>query len=248
MNTATPTDRQRYTFRPALWPTVFALLGMAMLIGLGSWQVQRLFWKLNLIDTVTTQMAQPPVALPADIGDPAQWLYRRVTVTGTFRHDREIHLLAHDSHGRLGYNIITPLVRQDGGGTVLVDRGWVPTDNKDPATRAAGQVPGVVTVNGLVRLPWRQGWFVPDNDPKANVWFWGDLAAMAKAAGVDAPALLIGADAAPNPGGLPIGGQTRVTFRNDHLQYALTWFALAISLAVIYVLFSRKLVDPDASS
>lgn len=248
MNIATPTDRSRTAFRPTLWLTVCALLGLTVLLGLGVWQVQRLLWKQDLIDTVTAQMAEPPVALPARIDDPAVWRYRRVTVTGTFLHDKEIHLIAHDGHGRLGYNVITPLVRQDGGGTVLVNRGWVSTDNKDPATRAEGQVSGVVTIDGIVRLPWRQGWFVPDNDVQANVWFWGDVTGMAAAAGVDAPALLVGADATANPGDLPVGGQTRVTFRNDHLQYALTWFALAICLVVIYVLFSRRRVDSGTPS
>lgn len=248
MNTVTPTDRPRYAFRPTLWLTVFVVLGVIVLLGLGTWQVQRLFWKQALIDTVTAQMAEPVVALPARIGDTVPWQYRRVSVRGTFLHDREIHLIAHDSHGRLGYDIVTPLVRENGGGTVLVNRGWVPTDNKDAATRRKGQVSGAVTVNGLVRLPWPQGWFVPDNDPNANVWFWGDAAGMAAAAGVEAPALFVDADDTANPGGLPIGGQTRVTFRNDHLQYALTWFALAICLAGVYVAFSRKRVDPGATS
>jgi surfeit locus 1 family protein len=231
-----------------LWLTVFALLGLAVLLGLGGWQVQRLFWKQDLIDTVTAQIAEPPVTLPARVDDTAPWQYRRVSVRGVFLHDKEIHLIAHDSHGRLGYDIITPLVRNDAAGTVLVNRGWVPTDNLDPATRSEGQLAGAVTINGLVRLPWRQGWFVPDNDPQANVWFWGDAAGMAAAAGVDAPSLFVDADATANPGGLPLGGQTRVSFRNDHLQYALTWFALALCLAVVYLLYSRKRVEPGAPS
>jgi surfeit locus 1 family protein len=209
------------------------------MVGLGVWQLQRLAWKQNLIDTVEAQLAAPPVALPAVIDNPQDWLYRRVSVEGRFLHDREIHLLAQTKRGNLGYQIITPLERPDGS-FLLVDRGWVPTDNKDPATRAEGQVGGNVRIDGVVRLPWKQGMFVPDNDPAANVWFYGDLAAMAKQAGVTAPALMVEAGPAPNPGGYPMGGQTRVTFRNDHLQYAITWFSLAVALIVIFYLFGRR--------
>jgi surfeit locus 1 family protein len=238
VNTKSPTSNG-VSFQPGLWPTLIAVPAILVLLGLGAWQVQRLAWKQALIDTVEAQLAAAPVALPSNVGDPQDWLYRRVTLSGHFHHDHEIHLLAQTKRGNLGYQIITPLERPDGS-FVLVNRGWVPTERKDPASRPEGLVEGEVSIEGIVRLPWKQGLFIPDNDPAANIWFYGDLAAMAKQAGVAAPEFMVEAGPAPNPGGFPIGGQTRVTFRNDHLQYALTWFALAVALAVIFYLFGRR--------
>lgn len=225
--------------KPALWPTLFTAPALIVLIGLGSWQMQRWQWKSELIRSVETGLAAAPVLLPAAVDDPGPLAWRKVTVAGRFRHDREIHLLARDRFGRLGYQVATPLERP-GGGHVLVLRGWVPNDRKEPASRADGQVTGPVTVTGIVRLPWRPGWFTPDNDPAKNVWFWPDRDAMQRFAGVDFPALLVEADATPIPGGLPQGGQTRVDIPNDHLHYALTWYGFAIALAVIYVLWHRQ--------
>ena len=132
----------------------------------------------------------------------------------------------------------------DGGLPILVNRGWVPYERRDPATRAAGQVAGPVVVEGILRREPRGGassWFVPDNSPERNQWFWFDLPAMARAAGVPAFApFYVEAAAAPNPGGLPIGGQTIVELPSNHLEYAITWYSLAIALAFIYVLWHRQ--------
>jgi surfeit locus 1 family protein len=229
------------TPRPILWPTLFTALGVAVMLALGTWQVQRLSWKNALIAHIEARMAAPPVPLPAVIADPADWDYRRVTVTGNFRHDRELDLAARVHDGIVGYQIVTPLERADGG-AVLVNRGFVPADRRDPASRAAGQVGGTVTVEGIARVPVRRGWMQPDNEPAKNLWFWTDLPAMAQAAGVAggvAP-VIVEAGAGANPGGLPIGGQTHLSLPNDHLQYAITWYALAVVLAVVYGVHVRR--------
>jgi len=226
-------------FRPALWPTLIALPALALTLALGTWQVERLAWKRALISTIESRLAAEPVALPGHDIDGAAWEYRRVTLVGRFRHDQEIHLLAHSGRGNLGYQIITPLQRPDGG-FVLVSRGWVPSANKDPATRPAGQLAGDVAVHGLVRKPWRQGWFVPDNDPGANQWFHGDIDSMLRHIGVAGPRIFVDADARPNPGGLPIGGQTRLNIPNNHLQYAVSWYGAALALSVIYFVWHRQ--------
>ena len=167
-------------FRPAFWPTVMTVPAVLAMIALGSWQVYRLDWKLNLIAQMEAQLAAAPVPLPAGPVDPETWDYRRVTVSGTFDHAKEVHMVSHSYRGNLGYHIYTPLNRDDGDGVVLVNRGWVPRDNKDPATRADGQVGGSVVVDGIVRKGWGQASFVPDNDPAKNVWFFADLPAIAK--------------------------------------------------------------------
>lgn len=227
-------------FRPRPVPTVIAGLGVLLLLSLGTWQLFRLAEK-NAINAFRAERAgAPAVPLPARIDDVAAWEFRRVTVTGTFLHDRELHLNARSQRGNAGYDIIAPL-RRDEGAPVLVNRGWVPYSRKDPATRAAGQVPGLTAVEGILRTEPRKGWLMPTNSAERNEWFWFDLAAMRQAAGVpDAAPFYIEAGPAPNPGNFPVGGQTIVQLRNDHLQYALTWYALAIALAVIYVISQRS--------
>ena len=148
-------------------------------------------------------------------------------------------MVSHSHRGNLGYHIYTPLSREDGG-VVLVNRGWVPSDNKDPATRADGQVAGSVVVDGIARKGWGQASFVPDNDPVKNVWFFADLPAIAKTMNIDPPTVYVAAGAAPNPGGYPLGGQTRGTLRNNHLAYAITWYGLAVALVAIYILWHRS--------
>lgn len=232
-----------FGFRPAFWPTVFTVPALVLLLVLGTWQVQRLFWKLDLIESVEQGLQAPPVALPAgtDI-DAAAWNYRRVSVRGRFDHSREFHLLAHSERGNFGYHVITALKRSDAPGWVLVSRGWVPAERKEVPTRQDGQVDGEVTITGIARAPWGKGPFVPDNDLQRNLWYYGDAAGMLAAAGItDAPALFVDADASITvPGGWPRAGHTRVTFPNNHLAYAFTWYSGAVVLLVIYVLWHRR--------
>lgn len=229
----------RRRFRPRLWPTLVTLAALAGLVALGTWQVQRLHWKEALIAELDARMRAPPAALPAEIADPAALEYRPVRLVGRFLHGKELYLGARAREGRVGFHVVTPMELEDGR-VVLVDRGWVPPERKAPATRTEGQVAGRVT---LVGLPRRGGWkgldlFRPDNQPERNLWLWMDLPAMAARAGLSGVVteLYVEAGPAPNPGGLPIGGQMRVELRNDHLQYAMTWYALAVALLVIYVL------------
>ena len=234
-------------FRPTFWPTAFTIPALIVLLGLGTWQVQRLHWKEGLIADRTARTTAPPLALPA-AGVPLSPAaltdldFRHGTATGVFLHEREMYLAARTMGGSVGYQIVTPLQEADGS-IVLVNRGWVPETRKDPAKRANGQVAGSVTVDGAIRTPGAQNWLQPDNQPAQNIWFWSDLPAMAAHAGVAPDKLVpvfLEAGASPNPGGLPIGGQTKVKLPNDHLQYAITWYALAVGLAVIYVLYHRR--------
>lgn len=226
-------------FRPALTPTLVALPSLILLIVLGNWQMSRLEWKRDLIATIDARLAAPPMDLPTSGIDPETLNYRSVRVSGVFHHDKEIHLIAHTKMGELGYHVITPLERT-GGDFVLINRGWVPTPGRDPLTRSEGQVAGSLEVNGIVRKPWAQRQFVPDNDPKKNVWFYGDLTGMAAHLGITAAPVFVEADGAKNPGDWPQGGQTRVEFINNHLQYAFTWYGLAIALLAVYLAYHRK--------
>lgn len=209
----------------------------ALFTALGFWQVDRRAWKLDLIDKVETRVHAAPSPLPP----PSEWdgdlAYRRVRLTGRFLHDRETLVQAVTVHGP-GWWVLTPLRLTDpalafrratGHPLILVNRGFVPDARRDPATRAPAQRDGRVTITGLIRVSEPGGAFLRSNDPDANRWFSRDVAAIARARnlGPIVP-FFIDADAAPNPGGYPIGGLTVIAFRNNHLSYATTWFALAL--------------------
>lgn len=234
-----PPLREIFSALP-LVPSLMTAIALAILLGLGVWQLQRLQWKSEIIATIEAQMALPASPLPADLIEVDMWRYRHAQVEGRFHHDKEIHMYAASAKGKPGYLIITPLERSDGG-FVFFNRGWVPMDRRNPETRQEGQIEGLVTLSGIGRKPWSQNTFVADNEPEANIWFYGDLDGMAKFLGIVhyAP-IFLEADATPNPGGLPIGGQSRVKISNDHLSYALTWFSLAVALLVVYGLYAAE--------
>jgi len=233
-------------FRPLFWPTLFTAPAVLLLLALGFWQVERLFWKQDLIAQRQAAVAAPPVAAPRSLEEAHGMEFRHVTDEGLFLHDKEIFLGATSEAGRQGYQVLTPLL-EPGGRAVFVNRGFIPAELKDPAKRAAGQITDTVRVQGLLRLPpaEKPAWFLPDNRPDLNYWFWVDLPEMSAADRLDRVApFYIDADATPNPGGWPKGGVTRLVLPNDHLQYAITWFSLAVALIVIYVLFHRRSAGP----
>ena len=228
--------------RSLFWPSFFALLGFLALLALGTWQVERLGWKERLIAERHAAVTAPPAPLPGSLAEAKPLEYHHIAATGTFLNDRELFLGATDDDGHPGYHVITPLRLADGE-VLLVDRGFIPEGRKDPARRAEGELKGPVIVSGLLRLgsDVKPHWFLPDNNVARNYWIWVDIPAMAQAAHVDRVLpFYMDADATPNPGGLPIGGQTRLDLPNNHLQYAITWYALAVALAVIYVIFIRR--------
>jgi surfeit locus 1 family protein len=226
-------------FRPLLLPTLWFLPGFALLVGLGVWQIERLHEKEALIASVESGMSAAPVPLDAALGEgAANAEYHHVRVAGRFLHDSELYVFSRGPMGAVGVEIITPLVRENGQ-TVLVDRGFVPDALRDPKTRAAGQVAGEVSLTGVLRLPQQPGMFTPPPDRQTRLWFVKDVPGMAAALKLAAPPVLIEADATPNPGGWPLGGRTRVEFANDHLQYAITWFGLALALLTVYLLYHR---------
>ena len=225
--------------RPSFWPTLFLVPALVILIGLGLWQVQRLDEKTALLTEIETGLAAEPAVLPTVLSEPDDWQYRRVEIEGRFLHEEEIFLASRTYRGQPGLHVITPLLRTDGGPTVLVNRGWIPLDRREAGSRLEGQVDGPLTLTGIARVPPPRGWMQPDNDPVDNLWFWLDLPAMAATADIGpAPDLIIEADRSGE--GYPIGGQTRLDIPNNHLQYAVTWFAFAGTLLVIYVLYHRR--------
>lgn len=212
-------------------------LAAALFCGLGVWQLERRVWKLELIARVDARVhaaAVPPPPPPQWAGiTAAQEEYRRVRVTGVFRHDRTVLVDALTELGA-GFWVVTPLAGPDG--TVLINRGFVPSDHRQDYARPDGPV----VVTGLLRMTEPDGRFLRPNDVRAGLWYSRDVQAIARyrhLAGV-AP-YFVDAEAGP-VAGYPIGGLTVVQFRNAHLVYALTWFALSgMSLTGLWLLLKR---------
>jgi surfeit locus 1 family protein len=224
-------------FRP-FWKLTFASTVLfASLISLGVWQLDRLQWKRGLIAQVDRNMHAAPISPDEALamGQAAQ--YRRVALDGHFDNTKEAYVFGTDQ-GAPVYHVIVPFTLRDGR-VFLVDRGIVPKDRLDPAARRAGQIDGNAHFVGVWRTPDRPGWFTAKADIAHRIWFAHDLSGISKVDGIVklAAPVVVEADAAPNPGGWPKGGQTVVTFRNEHLQYAITWFGLAAVLLGVYAAY-----------
>jgi surfeit locus 1 family protein len=229
-----PRARPRAGLGGLLAAAVASAIALAILISLGMWQLERKAWKEGLL----AQIQARAYGEPGEIAPPATWgswraeadEFRRVRVTGTFRHDLEtlVHGLMPASRGApaQGFYVFTPLERSDGA------------------------------LTGLVRAPEVRPQFVPPNDPARGTWFVRDVAEIARARSLERVApFYVDADATPNPGGWPRGGQANLTLSNNHLQYAFTWFGIAGTLVGVFGVFAwRRLrgraedVSPAAES
>lgn len=243
---APATAKKRRSWLGLLVP---ALLLLAVLVALGTWQLQRKAWKEDLIATSTGRLAAAPAALPGPDSwprlDQASDEYRRVKFTATFANGEEALVYAAasafrpDVTGR-GYWVFTPARLADGV-FVIVNRGFVPDDRKDAGSRAGGQIAGPVEIIGAMRWPETRHWFSPADDPQHNVWFTRDPAAIAAAKGIGPVAPFYVEQELPvPPGGLPQPGKLVVQLRNEHLQYAVTWYGLALVLVVVFVAWARS--------
>jgi surfeit locus 1 family protein len=222
-------------------PTLLGLGALAVLVSLGTWQLQRLRWKEALIAKIAARVKAEPVPF-ADVlralaaGSDVE--YTRVAARGRFHSDKERYLYAPARSG-LGWHVYTPLELAPRR-YVWVNRGFVPDEMKAPGSRQGAPV-GPAEVTGVVRLPPQPGLFTPQNDPARNLWYWPDAAAMTASAfsePVDAAPFTIDADVSPGAGGWPRGGVTRLDLPNRHLEYALTWYGLALTLIGVYAAFA----------
>lgn len=236
---------ERAPIRLNFWMTVCALPALAILLGLGVWQMQRLEWKQGIIDQRAARLAAPPIDI-ANVPDD-RWAdieHRRVRIRGEFLHDREILLLNRVRHGQTGFDVITPMVLE-GGGAVLVNRGWVPKAWPGGGELARRRPAGTVEHIGLLRAGGRGGnpW-IPDNEPARDQWYFTDVAQMAaKAELTGAKPYVIKLSPERALAGYPKGPHASHRIRNKHLEYAITWFGLAATLVVIYVIYHIRRRD-----
>lgn len=230
----------KYSFKPRLWPTLMTLPILISCLLLGNWQVERLDWKLDLIGKINQRAFATPQDLPSDTSNFDDLEYLHVEVTGTFDNDHELTMYSTGPNGEAGYDLYTPLINGDGQ-AVIINRGWVPEPIKEQETRAHTLSVGEVTISGLLRKPWEKLWFGPENEPENNMWFYGDLDGMADtmliSGGVtSAYPMYLYADKIDSDNRFPVAGRTEINIVNNHLDYAMTWYGMAIVLIVIYLI------------
>ena len=238
--------------RGLVWPSLATALALGLLLGLGFWQLRRLSEKEALLARIDSRIHAPAMPVP----DEPQWSqlklddleYQPVTLRGMFRHDQEV--LVFEPAGKIagelvarGFDVLTPF-QLASGAIVIINRGFVTDQYANAGRRKAGQVSGQQFITGLLRLPQRRNMFTPPDDPAKNNWFSQDPAEIARVTGLTRVApFLIDADKTENPGHWPQGGATVIDLPNHHLEYAVTWFGLALTLVGVYAFFARALIQ-----
>ena len=224
-------------------PAIFALVAIVIFVGLGTWQLQRKAWKEALIETLEQRLSAPPGDLPprerwASLS-PTNDEFSRVKFSAAFVPGAEALVYTSGSALRSdvsgsGYWVFAP-AQLTSGGIIVVNRGFVPEGRQDPMTRAVGAATGRADLIGVMRWPESRGAFSPKDDPDRNIWFVRDPIAIAaaKSWGEVAP-FFIELESPQLPGGLPRSGALKVNLRNEHLQYAITWYGLALVVAVMF--------------
>ena len=225
-------------FRPLFWPTFFALPALAVLITLGSWQLQRLHWKTELIDQFKARSQAEAVYPHQDILE-----FQHVMLEGRFLHDKTIYMTGKTYEGNAGFHVISAF-KTNQGDLFLINRGWVSEAYREPEDRAFSVKDEEVVLSGIVRLPQRQGSFVPDNEPARGFWF--TLRPNEVASHLELPlaeqAYFIDVVRQPDEElTLPIAAEVKIDVRNAHLNYALTWYGIALSLIGVYFAYHHSL-------
>ena len=221
-------------FRPALWMTLCASVALMLLLALGCWQLYRLQWKNELITEFEARAQGRAVDL-REISATNPPRYQRVVADGVWLHEYEVQLTGRVFEGTAGYHIITPLALRDGG-VVFVNRGWVSQDYRAPESRGWTLDAGQVRVEGIIRLPAKRGRFVPMNAPAKNDWFTLAVGEISRHHDLEEQVIDgFTIDALRQDDTLPIGAAVDIALPNNHWQYALTWFGIALGLVGIYV-------------
>ncbi|KAF9040475.1 mitochondrial protein required for respiration [Hymenopellis radicata] len=220
--------------------------------GLGTWQMRRLQWKINLIDELKEKLELPPLALPRKINLAVipEFVWRKVAVKGRFDHSHAMLLGPRVREGLTGVNVVTPLMRADGT-TILVDRGFITSDVAKSLSFSRPEAE--VEVFGMIRLSQPRNTFTPDNRPEEGQWYWTDIDGMSEYAGgeranvqpVYIEEIFEGhaGEASNNISrGIPVGRAPTVNLRNSHLSYVITWYSLSALTAFMFLrlLANRK--------
>ncbi|KAI0735020.1 mitochondrial protein required for respiration [Earliella scabrosa] len=215
--------------------------------GLGTWQVQRLKWKVALIDELEEKLQREPMPLPPYVNLSAlpEFTFRKVVLKGHWDVSRLMLLGPRVWDGNIGYHVVVPFVRADGS-TVLVDRGFVAKDLAPNARQLLASEGNEVEILGMLRTAQARNKFTPDNHPEKGEWYWADIDAMATHAGGEEAGVQpvfveevfeghAGEAASRLARGIPIGRSPTVDVRNSHVSYIVTWYSLSAFTTVMFL-------------
>lgn len=232
----------RYT-KPSPLAWFFFLGAFATTVGLGTWQVQRLYWKTNLIHEIQSAKEQSPLTerdLPTTEEGWKEKNFYPVKLSGTWNHEIEYHLAPRYYKSQLGYHLVQPLILRDKR-VVFVNRGWIPAANKDISTRPHSIGVGHGNVTGLIRYGSERNPFTPENQKEKNVWFGRDVQQMADFYEVKNVLPAMVDDVGPqDEKKLPIPSDGDIKIYNQHLSYIITWYGIALGVLIIFILAHRK--------
>lgn len=225
--------------RPKPIPFIMSIGGIALMLGLGIWQLQRLAWKEDLIARIEhANIAQPLTTLPQTLEAAQDKQFYRVTLSGKYKPKLEFHLAARYYQNQLGYAVFNPFVTSDGE-MILVNRGWIPAKTKD--TDAYARAPkGKQIITATIRTTDERNDFTPENQPDKNIWFGRDMVKMGEYAKLDVLPYSLDVVGEQIKDQYPVPSDGAIKLRNDHLNYAITWFLIALGMLVITLIYHRK--------
>ena len=230
----------KLSYEPKLVPSIATLLGLAILLTLSGWQIHRLKWKENLISERINRFEGESSDLK-NFKIPSKNEFRKVTITGNFLNNQEMFMPALSKNGNNGFHILVPLKTTDEK-YYIFDTGWIPLKLKEKSLRVDNIVNEILQFEAVIRTPGRKGYFQPDNDIIKNTWFFVETKRMSDYLQIPFVNEIYLEAVNNGPGGYPIGNQTRIYLRNNHLQYALTWLFLSFGLIGVFLFSNLKII------
>lgn len=218
---------------------IFSSLAMIILLSLGTWQLERLRWKSHIISTINKQISLSPREINASvINDIKNYNYRRIKLEGTYIYNKNITIYSKVLNGKVGRHLIIPFKTKFG--YILINKGFIPKDyNIDVAFAENAKN---ISINGIVKFQQKINYFTPKNNLITNEWYYINLDEISKFLNIPLLGFYLIEEDNPKER-YPVGSQYNLKVPNDHLQYAITWFSLAIALSIFMHLLWRKNVN-----
>ncbi len=227
-----------YSFKPRLFPLFAFIVALSILLGLSGWQIKRLNWKTDLISQRINSFESDPISF-INLNQPEKNEFRKVFVEGQLLNEFEMYMPALSKRGNNGFHILVPL-KTTSGKLIIYDTGWIPLKIKEKEKRLLNISKNSQTFEAVIRTSGRKGYFQPDNDTDTNTWFFVEPELMSEYLKLNFENEYYLEAVKNGPNGFPLGNQTRIYLRNNHLQYALTWLMIACGLVGVFFFANIK--------